>query len=145
MADPLLKASFRGVIDVRFPARVESDGIIRITRDTSGVYYFELDPIALQGLDQEIKDPGPLEIGVDVGTVRVNQTVGAPITLLVPSSTLKLNPVLISDWKGDAGTNPITVNLSGTDKLPGGLTSWRIDSDGGSIFLRPIPGVGFAL
>lgn len=88
---------------------------------------------------------GTEAINANTGVALVNQTVGAAKTLTMPLSSAKTCPVLISDWKGDAGTNNITINLTGSDKFPGALTSWTIAADTGSVFLRPIPGVGYAL
>jgi hypothetical protein len=99
---------------------------------------------ALQ-ITQIITAAGPAAINNNSGVVLVNQTVGAPITLTLPLSSAKTVPVLISDFKGDAGTNNITINLAGADKFPGNLTSWTIGGDTGSVFLRPISGVGYAL
>lgn len=88
---------------------------------------------------------GTEAINPNTGIAVVNQTVGAAKTLTMPLSTVKTCPVLISDFKGDAGTNPITINLTGSDKFPGNLTSWTIAADTGSVFLRPISGVGYVL
>jgi hypothetical protein len=96
-------------------------------------------------IDQHITAAGPASVLPNAGIVRVDQTVGAAMTLTMPLSSAKTCPVLISDWKGDAGSNPISVVLSGSDKFPGGLTSWTIAADTGSVFLRPISGVGYAL
>jgi hypothetical protein len=63
----------------------------------------------------------------------------------MPTSTSKEGDVLISDWKGDADTNNITIVLSGSDILPGGLTSWTIASSNGSLRLTPLPGTGYAV
>jgi hypothetical protein len=79
-----------------------------------------------------------------VETVRVNKTVGSATTLTLPPANTMLFPVLIVDWKGDAATNNITINPTGTEKIQG-LSSWIIAGDNGSVFLRPIPGVGYAL
>jgi hypothetical protein len=81
----------------------------------------------------------------DTNIVRVNQTVGAPITLNMGFASNKTTPVLIIDWKGDAGTNNITIALSGSDRFPGGLTSWVIAANNGSVMLRPISTIGYAL
>jgi len=94
---------------------------------------------------QEITSGATATVDQDASIVRVNKTVGGAITLTVPDAHLKTCDVLISDWKMDAGTNNITINLSGTDTFPGGLTSWVIAADGGSVFLRRIPGTGYAL
>lgn len=96
-------------------------------------------------IEQHITAAGPVAVLANAGIVRVDQAVGAAITLTMPLASAKTCPVLIGDWKGDAGTNNITINLSGADKFPGGLTSWTIGADTGSIFLRPIVGVGYAL
>jgi hypothetical protein len=96
-------------------------------------------------IEQHITDAGPVDIGNDTAIVRVDQDTGAPITLTLPAAADKTCPVLISDWKGDAGTNNITINASGTDTFPGGLTTWTIAGDGGSVFFRPIADVGYAL
>lgn len=88
---------------------------------------------------------GTEAVNPNTGIALVNQAVGAPKTLTMPLASAKTCPVLISDFKMDAGTNNITVNLTGADKFPGNLTSWTIAADAGSIFLRPIPGIGYAL
>jgi hypothetical protein len=96
-------------------------------------------------IEQHITDAGPVDILPNAGIVRVDQDTGAPITLTLPLASDKTCPVLISDWKGDAGTNNITIALSGSDKFPGGLTTWTIGADAGSVFLRPITGAGYVL
>lgn len=96
-------------------------------------------------VEQNITGAGPIAVGATTNIVRVNQTVGAPITLTMGLSSAQKTPVLIVDWKGDAGTNNITITLTGADKFQANLTTWIIASDGGSVFLRPIPGVGYAL
>ncbi|TXH33795.1 MAG: hypothetical protein E6Q98_20700 [Rhodospirillaceae bacterium] len=95
-------------------------------------------------IEQHITEAGPVDVLPNAGIVRVDQTVGAAMTLNMPLSTVKTCPVLLSDWKGDAGTNNITVNAAGSETFPGGVTSFKIDGDTASRFLRPIPGVGYA-
>jgi hypothetical protein len=95
---------------------------------------------------QVITAPGPANVNGTADVVLVNQLVSAPITLIVPLASTKVGPVLISDWKGDSGLgNIITAQLSGADIFPGGVTSWQIAGNGGSVFLRPISGMGYAL
>lgn len=96
-------------------------------------------------VDQNITSAGPVSVSNNASIVRVNQTINAAITLNIPGSASKQGPVLIVDWKGNSGTYPITLQLSGSDTFQGGLTSWTINGDGGSVLLRPIPGVGYAL
>lgn len=95
-------------------------------------------------IDQHITAAGPVAVLANAGIVRVDQTVGAAMALTMPLASAKTCPVLIGDWKGDAGTNNITITLSGSDKFPGNLTSWTIAADTGSVFLRPVSG-GYAL
>jgi hypothetical protein len=89
---------------------------------------------------QTVTTPGPVNILVNANIVLVNQAVSAPITLIMPESAFKTGEVLVSDWKGDASANNITVQMSGTNKLPGNNTSWTISADCGSIMFRPVPG-----
>lgn len=92
---------------------------------------------------QDVTTVGPVNVQANATVVRV-QNVGAPVSLLMPLSTTKQGPVLISDWANLAGTNNITINRSGADVFPNGATTWTIGGDSGSIFLRPVPG-GYAL
>lgn len=95
-------------------------------------------------IEQHVIAPGPISVLQNSGIVRVDQTVGAAMTLNLPLAATKTCPVLVADWKNDAGTNNITLQPSGSEKIQG-LASWVIASDGGSIFLRPIPGVGYVI
>ena len=121
---------------------------IAVLDETAGVYKIvslaSLIASATQ-IEQHIIAAGPVDILPNAGIVRVDQATGAAITLNLPAAASKTCPVLIADWKGDAGTNNITIALSGSDKFPGGLTSWTIAADTGSVFLRPIAGVGYVL
>lgn len=160
MTVPLLKIKvlqrpvIKGKMDVRFPGSVTATSPIALDK-TGGHFIFSLDIDALsemlstifqpyEGVEQHIQDPGPVTIWDNAGIVRVNQTVGAAITLDLPFAAVKTCPVLIADWKGDAGTNNITINPSGSEKIQG-LSSWVIAGDTGSVFLRPIPGVGYVI
>jgi hypothetical protein len=121
--------------------------ILILDRDTSSYVLQSLSDLIAGALQvgQHITAAGPVSIDENAGVVRVDQTVGAAITLNMPEASAKTCPVLISDWKGDAGTHNITVTLTGSDTFPGGFTTWTIAADTGSIFLRPISGVGYAI
>lgn len=84
-------------------------------------------------------------VGVNDKIIAVNKSPGSATTITLPLSSLKVGPVRIIDFKGDAGTNNITVNVTGSDKLNGNLTSWIIANDGGSILLTPLSGIGYAV
>lgn len=98
---------------------------------------------ATQGVVQDVAAPGPVNVQTSSTIVRV-QNVGAPVTLVMPLSANKVGGVLISDWANLAGANNITINRSGGDVFPGAGTTLTIAADGGSVFLRPVPG-GYAL
>jgi hypothetical protein len=124
-----------------------STAIVAVYDETSGSYKVNTISQLLQQsptVDQRITAPGPVTLAGNVGTVRVDQTVGAAITLNLPAAVNKTCPVLIADWKGDAGTNNITIVPNGTEKIQG-RSSWTIAGDTGSVFLRPITGVGYAI
>ncbi|MBR0948326.1 hypothetical protein ABIF68_007852 [Bradyrhizobium japonicum] len=139
-----------------FPSRVVVESPILL--DTAGgIFTFSLDIDALLAslqssfepihsyINQEITSGASATVATNAKTVRVNKTVGGAITLTMPlAATMGPEQILIADWKGDAGTNNITINLTGSEKIQG-LSSWVIAADNGSICLRPIPGVGYAL
>lgn len=138
----------------KFPASVSVLSPILLDR-TGGNYAFSLDVNALRtSLDliylpvqtQQIKTTaGNVAVANTDGIIAINKTVGAATVVTLPLSSAKIGPCLIADFKGDAGTNNITITLSGSDKFPGGLSSWIIAADGGSVFLRPLAGVGYTL
>jgi hypothetical protein len=138
----------------RFPVSVSASSPILLDK-TGGKLSLSLDILALEAVfstiyqpisnhDQEITSGPTAAIATTTDTARVNQTVGAPITLQLGASASRTTPLLISDWKGDAGTNNITILPNGTEKIQG-RSSWVIAADLGSICLRPIAGVGWAL
>lgn len=150
----LQRPTLKGKMDVRFPASVSVSSPILLDR-TGGNYAFSIDAAALialltgtfqpyEGVEQHIQSAGPVTINAGTGIARVNQTVGAAITLNLPLAAAKTCPVLICDWKGDAGTNAITLTPSGSEKIQG-RSSWTINADNASLFLRPIPNVGYVI
>lgn len=92
---------------------------------------------------QDVVAAGPVAVQTTADVVRV-QNVGAPVALTMGLAVNASRTVLITDWANHAGTNPITITLSGGDIFPGGGNTWQIAADAGSIFLRPVPG-GYAL
>jgi hypothetical protein len=149
----LPKPVIKGKMDVRFPGSVSATSPILLDK-TGGNFTFSMDIDAIAEMlgpyfqpnelfDQHITGPGPITILGNAGIVRVDQAVGAAITLNLPLAASKTCPVLVCDWKGDAGTNNITILPSGSEKIQG-RSSWKIAGDTGSIFLRPIPDAGYA-
>jgi hypothetical protein len=160
MTIPVLKIKvlqrpvIKGRMDVRFPGAVTASSPISLDK-TGGNFVFSMDIDALsemlstifqpyEGVEQHITTAGPVTVADNAGIVRVDQTVGAAIELDLPLAAAKTCSVLIADWKGDAGTNNITIMPSGSEKIQG-QSSWTIAGDTGSIFLRPIPGVGYVI
>ncbi len=121
--------------------------LIAVLDQSAGVYKVETLSSVLSSslqIEQHITAAGPATISNNTGIARVDQTVGAAITLNLPAASAKTCPVLICDWKGDAGTNNITIAPNGAEKIQG-LSSWTLAGDNASIFLRPIAGVGYAI
>jgi hypothetical protein len=138
----------------RFPSSVTAASPVLLDK-TGGNFAFSLDVNALaaslsslfqpiENIDQEITAGATANINTTSNTVRVNKTVGGVITLTLPPSAFKISAVLVADWKGDAGTNNITILPTGTEKIQG-LSSWTIAADNGSVFLRPIAGIGYVI
>lgn len=138
----------------KFPSSVSVTSPILLDR-TGGNYAFSLDMNALEAdlaplfqpienIDQPITSGVTANVQANANTVRVNKASGSATTLNLPTAASKISAVLIADWKGDAGTNNITIIPSGSETIQG-LAQWIIGSNNGSVFLRPIPGVGWAL
>jgi len=80
------------------------------------------------------------------GLIAVNKTVGSATTVNLPAASSKVGPVKVADFKGDAGTNNITVNATGTDKISGNATSWVIAGNNASVVFTPLSdGSGYAV
>lgn len=97
------------------------------------------------GVVQVITAAGPVNVNPSANLVIVNQTIGAPITLNLPASASKIGKVKIVDWKGDAGTNTITVVPNGAETFNGALTSFPINGNGASAVFDPYSGAGYAI
>jgi len=96
--------------------------------------------------EQDITAGAVVNVAVNDGMIKIAKTVGSATQVILPLSSTKVGPVTIQDFKGDAGTNNITVTLSGSDKFPGNLTTWTIAGDGASITAKPLKdGTGYAL
>lgn len=87
-----------------------------------------------------------VNVAASDGLIVINKTIESATTVYLPASTAKIGPVKIVDWKGDAGNYNITINVVGSDKLNGNLTSWTIEADGGSLVFTPLnDGSGYAV
>jgi len=92
---------------------------------------------------QDVAAVGPVGVNINTTILRV-LNVGAPVTLVLPAASTKVNPVQVVDWANLAGTNNILINRTGTDVFPNGATSWTLAGDGASLLFRPVPG-GYTL
>jgi hypothetical protein len=92
---------------------------------------------------QDVSVAGPTNIDPNAAIVRV-LNVGSAVTLVLPAAVNKNGPVLVSDWQNQAGTNNITIQCTGADVFPNGVTTWTVAGDGGSAFFRPVSG-GYVL
>lgn len=98
------------------------------------------------GQTYQIIDSGDCTVLPNDGLIIINKTVGAATTVTLPASASKVGKVKIVDFKGDAGTNNITVNPNGSEKFNGNASSWVISGDGASVVFDPIPtGLGYAV
>lgn len=70
--------------------------------------------------------------------VLINKTVGAPTTVNLAAAATFTRPIKIVDLKGDAGTNPITIDPNGAETIVG-LSTWVIGNNQGSIEITANP------
>ena len=70
--------------------------------------------------------------------ILVNKTVGGIITINLVTATGRKSPVKIVDLKGDANTNPITIDANGAQTICGQLT-YILNFPFSSVVLCPRP------
>jgi hypothetical protein len=83
-------------------------------------------------------------VAVADGAIIVNKGTGGATNVVFPLAVNKTGDCLVADFKRDAGTNNITITPTSPDTIMG-LSSYVIAADGGSVRLKPIPGVGYAI
>jgi hypothetical protein len=96
------------------------------------------------GITRVVTAAGPVAIAANDSVVAINKTVGAPTAVSLPLASTKTGPVLISDFKRDAGTNNITITPTSPDLIQG-LATLTLAANGASVQLFPLPGVGYSL
>jgi len=96
------------------------------------------------GISRAVTAAGAVTIAVNDRVVAINKTVGAATAVTLPLASTKDGPVTISDFKRDAGTNNITITATSPDLIQG-LATLTLASNGASVQLKPIPGVGYSL
>lgn len=144
---------FKLKIRSKFPALVSVSSPLLLVK-TGLAYAFSIDmnelltsfsPFFVAVQTQQIITAGAATMAATDGLIAFNKTAGSASAVTVSPSLSKSGSCLIADFKGDAGTNNITITLTAPDVFPGGGTTWVIASNGGSVRLTPIPGVGYAL
>lgn len=139
------RTMFPALVSVASPLLLVKNGV---------AYTFSLDLNALiaslassfvPAQTQQIIAAGSATMAATDGLIAFNKAVGSASAVTASPSLSKSGSCLISDLKGDAGTNNITITLTAPDVFPGGGNTWVIAADGGSVRLTPIPGVGYAV
>lgn len=97
------------------------------------------------GQTMQIIDAGDFVVQPADGLIIVNKTVGAATAGLLPDPATKIGKVKVVDFKGDSGTNNITMTQAGAGKFNGNQSSWVIGADGASVVFDPIPTLGYAI
>jgi len=110
-----------------------------ITLDSLGAFFG-----AFPVLNTEILTSGSTYNVLPTDTrILVNKTLGSPTSIIFPPALSMQYPygILIKDLKGDAATNPITINFTGGE-LCDGLTSGQISIQNpyGWVTIAPVPG-----
>lgn len=110
-----------------------------ITTDTLGAFFG-----AFPSLNTEIVTAGATYNVLPTDTrVLVNKTLASATTIVFPAALSMQYPngILVKDLKGDAGTNPITINFTGGE-LCDGLGSGQIiiSNPYGWVTINPVPG-----
>jgi hypothetical protein len=96
------------------------------------------------GITRVWSSAGTLVIAANDHVVAINKASGSPTPVTLPQASTKVGAVLVADFKRDAGTNNITFTPFGSELIQG-LASYTIAANGGSLELKPIPGVGWAI
>jgi hypothetical protein len=88
---------------------------------------------------QIVVNPGNVTVVNSDSLIVLNKAVGQPTNVLLPPAAGKIGRIKISDWKGDADTNNITV-IPAAGEMISGLSQWVIAGSHASITLDPIRG-----
>lgn len=97
------------------------------------------DSVVTGTVERQVTAAGTVTItNDDADIILINKTVGAATAVLLPDPSTTTRKVRIVDRKYDAATNNITITSAGTSKTIMGGTSYVIDTNGGSIELKPL-------
>lgn len=152
----LSRPSLKLKVATRIPASITVQSPILLDR-SGNIYDFSLDISALIDsleaffeplhlyTDQEVTSGSTVAIVTTAKSVRVNKTVGSATILTVPlAAAMDSDRITIVDWKGDAGTNNITITPTSPETI-NGLSTWTLAANNASVALTKIAGVGYAV
>lgn len=125
-----------------------SDSIVAIYHPSTGIWEKTSLASILSGSQtyQIITAGSTVNVAATDGLIIINKTSGSATAVNMPASALKIGKCKIVDWKGDAGTNNITINNNASEKFNANQSTWTLAADGASIVLDPIPtGIGYAV
>jgi hypothetical protein len=146
------KDGLAAYVDLNYSALNEAltfnptDSIIAIYHPSSGIWEkISLSTFQVGGQSTVVKTTsGDVNVASADGVIVLNKASGAATAVNLPLAVSKVGPVLVTDLKGDAGTNTITVVPTAPETIQGQAT-WTISANNGSIFLRPVPGIGYVI
>jgi hypothetical protein len=93
---------------------------------------------------QIVTAAGDVTVQPNDGLIILNKTVGAATNVILPAAANKVGRVKVVDWKNDSDVNNVTFVPNGSEKIQG-LSGWKLNGQGASIALDPIPGLGYAI
>lgn len=144
-----LKLKFR----TQFPAVVTAASPLTLVK-TGLLYAFgfdiaalraSLDPLYVPVQTQQIKTTaGDVTVVNSDGVIVLNKAVGAATNVTFPLAAGKSGDCLVTDLKGDAGTNNITLTPTSPETIMG-LATYTIAANGASLRLKPVPGIGYVI
>lgn len=120
--------------------------IIAIYNKSTGLWNkITLSTLTVGGQNTIVKTTsGDVNVAASDGVIVLNKASGATTNVNLPLAVNKIGPVLVTDLKGDAGTNNIIIVPTSPETIQG-QASWTIAGNNGSIFLRPVPGIGYVI
>lgn len=125
-----------------------TDSIVAIFHPSSGIWEkISLSTLQTAGQTQQILTSGAVvNAAATDGLIVLNKTVGSPTVVNLPASGSKIGSIKVSDFKGDSETNNIQIKTVGADVFPGGLTTWTISNNAGSLVFTPLKdGSGYSV
>lgn len=123
------------------PGNAASGVLYNVTATVLAAYFASNPSLATTIVTSGAELGDPYDVLTNQARVLFNKTVGSASYVLFPlvSVMLYAQPVLIKDIKGDADTNPITIEFTG-GQLVDGLSTYTISNPYGWVWINPVPG-----